>query len=229
VRTSLYTPNPGNFFFHSKNNPLCKQSKNSPLCSVLFRCQKHLKNVVFTLRHLANQKGKCKKPVLRRSANSLWKPVNIILKLYGEDAYIFYCFRLANPNRFLEFALLHKDVLTPSRTFYLQDLSGSYDITSAINRGSARPLCCVSDQLSKYPHRTRTCYCAVIISSPTTISLKCCEKALKDNRCMGTCIFTTIPISIHLNFFFFLCMYHLTHTTNMYLSNTHTFSSSYLS
>jgi hypothetical protein len=46
--------------------------------------------------------------------------------------------------------------------------------------------------------------------------------------CMGTCIFTTIPISIHLNFFF-LCMYHLTHTTNMYLSNTHTYSSSYSS
>jgi hypothetical protein len=26
------------------------------------------------------------------------------------------------------------------------------------------------------------CYCAVIISSPLTISLKCCEKALKDDR-----------------------------------------------
>ncbi len=47
-------------------------------------------------------------------------------------------------------------------------------------------------------------------------------------HCMGTCIFTTIPISIHPNFSS-LCMYHLTHTTNMYLSNTHTFSSSYLS
>jgi hypothetical protein len=34
------------------------------------------------------------------------------------------------------------DVLTPSQTLYLQDLSGSYDVTSAITRGSARPLCC---------------------------------------------------------------------------------------
>jgi hypothetical protein len=53
--------------------------------------------------------------------------------LYSEDTYIFYCFKLANINRFLEFALLHTDALTPSRTFNLQDLSGSYDITSAIN------------------------------------------------------------------------------------------------
>ncbi len=94
----------------------------------------------------------------------------------------YYCFKLPNTNRFLEFALLHTDALTPSRTFYLQDLSGSYDVTSAINRGSARPLCCVSDQSSQYLHSTRTCYCGVIISSPSTNSLKCCEKALKDNR-----------------------------------------------
>jgi hypothetical protein len=51
--------------------------------------------------------------------------------LYSED--IFYCFKLANINRFVEIALLHTDALTPSRTFYLQDLSGSYDITSTIN------------------------------------------------------------------------------------------------
>jgi hypothetical protein len=44
--------------------------------------------------------------------------------------------------------------------------------------------------------------------------------------CMGTCIFTTIPISIHLNFSLF-CMYQSIHTTNMYPSNTHTLSSSY--
>ncbi len=134
------------------------------------------------LRHLANQKGGVKKPVLRRAANSVWKPVNIILTLYSEDAYIFYCFRLANTNRFLEFALLHTDQLTPSRTFYLQELSGSYDVTSAINRGSARPLCCVSDQSFQYLHSTHTCYCAVIISSLSMISLKCCEKAVKDDR-----------------------------------------------
>ena len=34
---------------------------------------------------------------------------------------------------------------------------------------------------------------------------------------------------LHPSKLFFLRMYHLTHTTNMYLSNTHTFSSSYLS
>jgi hypothetical protein len=66
-----------------------------------FAAGNRLKNVVFTLRHLANQKGRCKTPVLRRAANSMWKPVNIILKLYSEDAYIFYCFKLANTNRFI--------------------------------------------------------------------------------------------------------------------------------
>ncbi len=128
------------------------------------------------------KKGGVKSRVLRRAANSVWKPVNIILKLYSEDAYIFYCFRLANINRFLETTLSHMDALTPSRTFYQQDLSGSYDVTSAINRGSVPPLCCVSDQSFQYLHSKRTCYCAVIISSPPTISLKCCEKALKDDR-----------------------------------------------
>ena len=39
-----------------------------------------------------------------------------------------------------------------------------------------------SDQSRQYLHSKRTCYCAVIISSPPTISLKCCEKALKDDR-----------------------------------------------
>ncbi len=56
-----------------------------------------------------------------------------------------------------------------------------------------------------------------------------CGSNFSPLMCMGTCIFTTIPISIHLNFSSLFCMYHLTHTTNMYLSNTHTFSSSYLS
>jgi hypothetical protein len=37
------------------------------------------------------------------------------------------------PTDFLEFALSHTDALTPSRTFYLQALSGSYDVTSAFN------------------------------------------------------------------------------------------------
>ncbi len=172
----------GIFSFILKITHCANNLKIAHCAQFCFAARNRLKNVVFTLWHLANQKGRCKKPVLRRAANSLWKPVNIILKLYGEDAYIFYCFRLANPNRFLEFALLHKDALTPSRMFYLQDLSGSYDVTSAINCGSARPLCCISDQSSQYPHRTHTCYCEVIISSPSTISLKCCEKALKDNR-----------------------------------------------
>ncbi len=66
--------------------------------------------------------------------------------------------------------------------FYLQDLSGSYDVMSAINRGSACPLCCVSCQPFQYLHSTRMCYCSVTISSPSMISLKCCEKALKDDR-----------------------------------------------
>jgi hypothetical protein len=92
----------------------------------------------------------------------------------------FTALNLPTPTDFLEFTLSHTDGLTPSRTFYLQDLSGSYDVTSAINRGSARPLCCVN-QSFQYLHSTHTCYCAVIISSPSTISLKCCEKALKDD------------------------------------------------
>jgi hypothetical protein len=68
------------------------------------------------------------------------KPVHIILKLYSENT--FYCFKLANINRFVEIALLNADALTPSRTFYLQDLSGSYDITSTINPWfGLRPRC----------------------------------------------------------------------------------------
>ncbi len=56
------------------------------------------------------------------------------------------------------------------------------NVISAINPWFGRPLYCVSDQSSQYLHSMRLCYCAVIISSLSTISLKCCEKALNDNR-----------------------------------------------
>jgi hypothetical protein len=93
-------PHPANLFFHFKNNPLCKQSKIAHCARFCFAAGNRLKNVVFTLQYLANQKGRCKKPVLRRASNSMWKPDKIILKLYCEDADIFYCFKLANINRF---------------------------------------------------------------------------------------------------------------------------------
>jgi hypothetical protein len=132
--TSLYTPQSGEFFLSFlNNNPLCKQSKNSLLCSVLFGAENCFNNVVFTLRHLGNQKGRCKKPVLRWAANSVWKPVNIIIKLYSEDVIFFTALTCQSQQFFLDFTLLHTDALTPSRTFYLQDLSGSSDVTSAIN------------------------------------------------------------------------------------------------
>jgi hypothetical protein len=45
--------------------------------------------------------------------------------------------------------------------------------------------------------------------------------------CMWICIYIMIPILIHQIFFFF-CMYHLVHTKNMCLGNTHTCTRSYL-
>ncbi len=93
-------PQSGEFFLSFKNNLLCKQSKIAHFARFCFATGNRLKNVVFTLPHLANQKGRCKKPVLRRAPNSMCKLVNIILKLYSEDTYIFYCFKLANTNRF---------------------------------------------------------------------------------------------------------------------------------
>ena len=95
--------------------------------------------------HLASiscqSKGRCKKPALWRAANSVWKPVNIILKLYSEDAYISYFFKLATINRFFETALHTYDALTLPERSLRQDLSGSYDVTSAnfLSRGSPRP------------------------------------------------------------------------------------------
>ncbi len=94
----------------------------------------------------------------------------------------FTAFKLANTNRFLESTLLRTNAQTPSRTFYLQDLSGSYESCLPLTVVRPRPLCCVSDQSLQYLHSTCMCYCAVIISSLSTISLKCCEKALKDDR-----------------------------------------------
>ncbi len=46
------------FSFNSNNNPLCNNSKISPLWTVLFRLAGNcFKNVVISLRYLANQKG----------------------------------------------------------------------------------------------------------------------------------------------------------------------------
>ncbi len=47
----------------------------------------------------------------------MWKPVNIILKLYSEDAYISYFFKLANINRFFETTLHTHGCANPSRMF----------------------------------------------------------------------------------------------------------------
>ncbi len=152
-------------------------------CSVLFRRRKPLKKTWWSrFDILPIKKGGVKSRFCEELQIASKNTVNIILKLYSEGAYISYFFKLANINRFFETTLSHMDALTPSRTLYRQDLSGSYDITSAINRGSAPPHCCVCNQSFQYLHSKRTCYCAVIISSPPTISLKCCEKALKDDR-----------------------------------------------
>jgi hypothetical protein len=84
--------------------------------------------------------------------------------LYDEDAYISYFFNLANINRFFETNLSHMDALTlPERSLLRQDLSGSYNVTSA-KTWFALLLCRASDQSLQYLHSTHTCYCAVIIS-----------------------------------------------------------------
>ncbi len=57
----------------------------------------------------------------------MWKPVNIILKLYSENAYISYFFKLANINRFLETTLHTHGCANPSRTFFFDRI---YQVTS---------------------------------------------------------------------------------------------------
>ncbi len=47
----------------------------------------------------------------------MWKPVNTILKLYSENAYISYFFKLANINRFFKTTLHTYGCANPSRTF----------------------------------------------------------------------------------------------------------------
>ena len=72
----------------------------------------------------------------------------------------------------------HIDALTLRNVLLRQDLSGSYDVTSAIFSAwfAPRPASSQrSDQSLQYLHSTRTCYCAVIISS--TISLQSVVKS----------------------------------------------------
>jgi hypothetical protein len=79
-----------------------------------------------------------------------------------------------------------------------------------------------------YPQSSDSTLPSVFRRHPT-LSLRTPPDPQSSDSCMGTCIFTTIPISIHLNFSSLFCMYQSIHTTNMYLSNTHTLSSSYFS
>ena len=89
--------------------------------------------------------------------------------MYSEDAYISRFFKLATINRFFETALHTYDALTLPERSLRQDLSGSYDVTSAnfLTAWFALPPPPThrSDQSLQYLHSTRTCYCAVIISS----------------------------------------------------------------
>jgi hypothetical protein len=65
-------PDPTNFFFHSKILTHCANNLKIAHCAwFCFAAGNRLKNVVITLRHLANQKGRCKNPVLKRAANGV--------------------------------------------------------------------------------------------------------------------------------------------------------------
>ncbi len=73
------------------------------------------------------------------------------------------------------------DALTlPEHSLLRQDLSGSYDVTSA-KTWFAPLLCRGYDQLLQYLHSTRTCYWAVIISI-NDFSSQVLWIALKDDR-----------------------------------------------
>ncbi len=66
--------------------------------------------------------------------------------------------------------------LTPFRTIYHQDWSGSYDVTSAQwPRFTSRPLC-MSHQSTLYLHSVHRCYCAVIIQSTSVADPKCLSR-----------------------------------------------------
>ncbi len=81
-----------------------------------FRRRKPLKKRGHHASTSCQSKGRCKKSVLLKAANSVWKPVNIILKLSSEDPYISYFFKLANINRFFE-TTLNTWMANPSRMF----------------------------------------------------------------------------------------------------------------
>ncbi len=70
------------------------------------------------------------------------------------------------------------DALTPSRAFYLQDLSGSYDVTSAktVVRPSG-PSPSVAPLISRFNTSTVCVHATAQLLFLSTISpLKCCEK-----------------------------------------------------
>ena len=105
--------------------------------------------------------------------------------MYSEDAYISRFFKLATINRFFETALHTYDALTLPERSLRQDLSGSYDVTSAnfLSRGSPRPRHLRIVPISRFNTSTvRVHATAQLLFLATIFHQKCCEELSKDDH-----------------------------------------------